>query len=309
MPDRLDAMHAFVVVCDLHGFAPAARQLGLSPSTVTRMVAGIEDRLGVRLLHRTTRTLRLTEPGTRFLERTRRILADLDEANAAAQGEQAEPRGRVVVAAPLLFGRMHVAPVVSNFLDRHRLATAELILSDRFANLVEDGIDVAIRIGALTDSNLVARRLGLTRRMLVAAPAYLAAHGTPSRPSDLAAHRMIAFRTNAPVREWLFRSPADHAVAVDLDPHLITNSAEAALEHASIGGGITTALCYQVGSSIASGRLLEVLPAFAALPVPIQAVFPTSRLLSAKVRAFLELALQHAGDWQFTRTATGAPSR
>ena len=302
MTDRFDAMHAFVAVCDAHGFAPAARRLGVAPSIVTRLVAGLEGRLGVRLLQRTTRTVRLTEPGARFLEHARRILAEVDEAEASAQDERAEPRGRLVLTAPLLFGRMHVAPVVSRFLDRYRGATAELTLSDGFSNLVEEGIDLAIRIGDLADSNLVARRLGQTRRLLVASPAYLAEHPPIGAPPELAGHRAIGLR-NAALRTWSFRG----AAAVEVDAHLVTNSAEAAIDHALAGGGIASALCYQVERAVRDGRLVEVLPAFAPLPVPIQAVFPTARLLSAKVRAFLDIAAEAAAGWQFIELSP--PSR
>jgi len=169
--DRLDAMSAFVAVCDAEGFAPAARRLGMSASAVTRLVAGLEDRLGVRLLQRTTRSVRLTEAGERYLQRARRILVEVDEAEDIAQSERATPRGRLVVTAPLLFGRMHVAPVLRRFLDDYPEVTAQLHLSDHVVNLVEEGVDLAVRIGMLEDSSLVARRLGQTRRLLVASPA------------------------------------------------------------------------------------------------------------------------------------------
>ena len=162
--DRLEAMTAFVAVTDLKGFAPAARRLGLSPSAVTRAVAALEDHLGVRLLQRTTRTVTLTDVGARYLERARFILAELEEADGSAQAERARPAGRLVVAAPLVFGRLHVAPLMCSFLNRYPEVTGALELSDRTVNLVEDGIDVAVRIGRLADSNLIARPMGTTRR-------------------------------------------------------------------------------------------------------------------------------------------------
>ena len=300
MPDRLDAMQAFAAVCDLHGFAPAARRLGVAPSVVTRLVAGLEARLGVRLLQRTTRSLRLTEAGERFLHRAQAILADVEEAEAAAQDAQAQPIGRLTVAAPLLFGRMHVAPVVSRFLAAHPQASAELRLSDRFCNLVEDGVDVAVRIGALASSGLVARRLGQTRRMLAASPAYLAAHGgPPGTPADLARHTLISFQAMAPGREWVFRGPDGAALPVVVEPRFATDNADVALAHAAAGGGITELLCYQVDAALRSGALVEVLGAFAPPPVPIQAVFPTARLLSRKVRVFLDMLEQAAAGWTF----------
>jgi DNA-binding transcriptional LysR family regulator len=166
--DRLDAMQAFVAVADLQGFAPAARKLGLSPSGVTRLIAALEDRLGARLLQRTTRKVALTDVGTRYLERVRRILADVEEAEASAEGERTRPSGRLVVSAPIGFGRLHVSPVMSHYLARYPEVTAELRLTDRTVNLVEDGVDLAVRIGHLPDSTLVARHVGEMRRIVVA---------------------------------------------------------------------------------------------------------------------------------------------
>ena len=300
MPDRFDAMHAFVAVCEAQGFSPAARKLELSPSVVTRLVAGLEERLGVRLLQRTTRSVRVTEAGLRYLERARRILAEVDEAETSAQGERAEPRGKLVVAAPLLFGRMHVAPLVSKLLDALTGLSAELQLSDRYVNLVEDGVDVAIRIGELADSTLVARRLGATRRVLVASPAYLERRGGPPlHPSDLADHALIAFLAVTPGREWAFLSVDGTLLTVAVEPRFSTNSGDAAIEHAIAGGGITAALSYQVAAPKEAGALVEVLPEFAPPAAPIQALFPSTRLLSAKVRAFLDLAQRAVRDWSF----------
>src|ERR1043165_8848388 len=164
--DRIEAMQAFVAVADLHGFAPAARKLRLSPSAVTRLIAALEERLGARLLQRTTRSVALTDAGTRFLERARRILADVEEAERAAESERTQPSGRLVVSAPLGFGRLHVSPVMSAYLKRHTGVSGELRLEDRIVSLVEDGIDLAVRIGDLADSTLVARRVGSMRRVV-----------------------------------------------------------------------------------------------------------------------------------------------
>ena len=180
--DRIDAMQAFVAVADLRGFAPAARKLGLSPSGVTRLIAALEDRLGARLLQRTTRSVMLTDVGARYLERTRRILADVEEAEGSAEGERTRPSGRLMVSAPVGFGRLHVSPVMSAYLMRYPEVSGELRLSDRMINLVEDGVDLAIRIGHLADSSLVARHVGEMRRIVVASSAYLKARGEPKRP-------------------------------------------------------------------------------------------------------------------------------
>src|SRR6202012_3464789 len=184
--DRIDAMQAFVAVADLKGFAPAARKLGLSPSGVTRLIAALEDRLGARLLQRTTRAVTLTDVGARYLERVRRILSDVEEAESAAEGERTRPSGRLAVSAPVGFGRLHVSPVMSQYLARYPEVTAELRLTDRVVNLVEDGVDLAVRIGHLPDSTLVARHVGEMRRIVVASNAYLKRRGEPKTPEGVA---------------------------------------------------------------------------------------------------------------------------
>ncbi len=212
-------MRAFVAVADLHGFAAASRRLTMSPSVVTRLIAGLEDRLGVRLLQRTTRSARLTEPGARYLGWARRILADVEEAELAARDGQVIPRGLLTVAAPLLFGSMHVAPLVSAFLAADPQTSADLQLSDRHAHLIEDGIDVAIRIGDLPSSDLTMRSLGQTLRVLVASPAYLAADARPLRtPTDLQGHVLIAFRAMTPGREWVFQHSENSDLRVPIEP-------------------------------------------------------------------------------------------
>jgi DNA-binding transcriptional LysR family regulator len=298
MNDRFEAMQAFVAVCDTRGFAAAARRLQVSPSVVTRHVAALEARLGVRLLQRTTRSVAVTDAGARYLERARRILADIDEAELSAADERGAPKGRLVVSAPLLFGRMHIAPIVSALLNAHPALTIELSLSDRYVNLIDEGIDVAIRIGPLPDSSLISRRIGSTRRVLVASPSYLASSPALLTPADLPAHALIAFRVIANAREWRLRAKEGGDIAVAIEPRFVTNSGEAAIEHALRGGGITAALCYQVEDALASGTLVEVLPQFAPSPIPIQAVFPSSRLLSAKVRAFLTAVESPDASWK-----------
>src|ERR1700759_5390289 len=181
--DRIDAMQAFVAVADLEGFAPAARKLKLSPSAVTRLIAALEERLGARLVQRTTRSVPLAHTGRHHLDRARRIPADLEEAERAAEGERTRPSGRLVVSAPLGFGRLHVSPVMWSYLKRYPEVSGELRLEDRMVNLVEDGIDLAVRVGHLADSSLVARHVGEMRRIVVASPAYLKARGEPKTPA------------------------------------------------------------------------------------------------------------------------------
>src|SRR6202163_1977300 len=183
--DRIDAMQAFAAVADLRGFASAARKLGLSPSGVTRLVAALEDHLGARLLQRTTRQVALTDVGARYLERIRRILSDVEEAEGSAQDERTRPSGRLVVSAPVGFGRLHVSPVMSAYLKRYPEVSAELRLADRMVNLVEDGIDLAVRIGHLADSSLVARRVGEMRRIVVVSSGYLKRRGEPRTPQAI----------------------------------------------------------------------------------------------------------------------------
>jgi DNA-binding transcriptional LysR family regulator len=295
--DRLDAMQAFVAVADLEGFAPAARKLGLSPSGVTRLIAALEDRLGARLLQRTTRKVALTDVGTRYLERVRRILADVEEAEGSAEGERTRPSGRLVVSAPIGFGRLHVSPVMSQYLARYPEVAAELRLTDRMINLVEDGVDLAIRIGHLPDSTLVARHVGEMRRIVVASKAYLKQRGEPDRPEAIVSHDTIQFGPPMAAPEWRFvEQGRDTRVVVA--PRLTTNSADAAIQYAAQGGGLTRVLAYQAAEAIKAGQLKVVLATFEPPALPIHVVYPTSRLLSAKVRAFIDLVAE-IDAWHF----------
>jgi DNA-binding transcriptional LysR family regulator len=295
--DRIEAMQAFVAVAELHGFAPAARRLKLSPSAVTRLVAALEQRLNARLLQRTTRSVALTDVGTRYLERAKRILADIDEAERAAEGERVRPAGRLVVSAPVGFGRLHVSPVMSAYLRRHGEVTGELRLEDRMINLVEDGVDLAVRIGELSDSTLVARQVGTMRRIVVASPTYLKARGEPKRPQDIGSHSIIQFGATAGLSDWRFAEDG-REVRVNITPRFLTNSADAAIQYAVAGGGLTRVLAYQAADALTRGRLKIVLQKFELPVFPVSIVYPTSRLLSAKVRTFIDLVAEIA-DWKF----------
>jgi DNA-binding transcriptional LysR family regulator len=297
--DRLDAMQAFVAVADLQGFAPAARKLGLSPSAVTRLIAALEERLGARLLQRTTRQVALTDVGARYLERVRRILGDVEEAEAAAEGERSRPSGRLVVSAPVGFGRLHVSPVMSAYLKRYPEVSAELLLSDQMINLVEDGVDLAVRIGHLADSTLVARHVGEMRRVVVASSAYLKARGEPKTPASIAAHDTIQFGAMTASPDWRFVEEG-REIRVACTPRFATNSADAAIQYAEQGGGLTRVMFYQAADALKAGRLKIVLAKFEQPVLPIHLVYPTSRLLSAKVRAFIDLVTETA-DWRFGR--------
>jgi DNA-binding transcriptional LysR family regulator len=295
--DRLDAMQAFVAVADLQGFAPAARKLGLSPSGVTRLIAALENHLGARLLQRTTRSVTLTDVGARYLERARRILADVEEAEGSAQRERTRPSGRLVVSAPIGFGRLHVSPVMSAYLMRYPEVSGELRLSDRLINLVEDGVDLAIRIGHLADSSLVARHVGEMRRIVVASHDYLKQRGEPNTPAAVASHETIQFGATTAQPEWRFVEDG-REVRVECAPRFATNSADAAIQYAEQGGGLTRVLAYQAAEAIKAGRLRIVLAKFEQPPLPIHIVYPTSRLLSAKVRTFIDVVAEFS-DWHF----------
>ena len=295
--DRIDAMQAFVAVADLRGFAPAARKLGLSPSGLTRLIAALEDRLGARLLQRTTRSVTLTDVGARYLERVRRILSDVEEAEGSAQDQRTRPSGRLIVSAPLGFGRLHVSPVMSAYLTRHPDVSGELRLSDRMVNLVEDGVDLAIRIGHLADSSLVARHVGEMRRIVVASPRYLSQRGEPDTPTAIASHQTIQFGATSAAPDWRFVEDGSE-IRISHEPRFTTNSADAAIQYAEQGGGLTRVLAYQAAEAIKGGRLQIVLAKFEPPVLPIHVVYPTSRLLSAKVRAFIDLVIE-LSDWRF----------
>ncbi|HET9627611.1 MAG TPA: LysR family transcriptional regulator [Kofleriaceae bacterium] len=284
--DQLDAMRVFVAVARHGSFSAAAHQLRLSPSVATRAVAQLEDKLGETVLARTTRSVRLTERGARYLEHCARILDDLADAERDVRGERAEPRGGLTVAAPMMFGRLHVLPIVSGLLARHGQLAIRLVLSDRFVHLVDEAVDVAVRIGELADSSLIAARLGAVSRIVVASPAYLARRGTPRTPAELAGHDLIGFDALASGGDWRF---ADGA-AVHVEPRLAVNSADAAIAAAEDGLGITRTLSYQVRAAVYAGRLVPLLQSHAPPALPVHAVYPARRFASANVASFVAAA-------------------
>ena len=287
--DRLDAMRAFVAVAEHAGFAAAARALGLSPPAVTRAVAGLEDRIRSRLLHRTTRQVRLTEAGARYLADARRILAEIDEAEASAAGAHGEPRGVVAVTAPVLFGRRQVAPVLLDFLDRFPQVGVRSLYVDRVVDMMDEGFDVAVRIARLPDSALTAVRVGTVRRMVCAAPELLAVHGTPERPADLRGMPAISFSPGLIEEDWGF-GRAPETVRVRPQARLTVNTGDVAIAAAVAGKGVTRVLSYQVREELASGRLVAILEAFEPPPVPVQLVHAEGRRASARVRALVDFA-------------------
>ncbi|MET0681081.1 MAG: LysR family transcriptional regulator [Burkholderiales bacterium] len=288
--DRLDTMRTFVAVAEGQGFAAAARRLAMSPPAVTRAIVALEDRIGTRLLHRTTRTVRLTEAGTRFLTDCKRILGELDEAEASAAGSHAEPRGRLAVTASVMFGRMYVAPIVLDFLALNPLVTARMLFLDRVVDLVDEGLDAAVRIAHLPNSSLTAARVGQVRRVVCAAPGYLERRGTPRRLDELREHDAIVFSQTEAADEWAFGA-GSAGETVRPPAKLIVNSSEVAIAAAVAGRGITRVLSYQAAAEVRAGRLAIVLDEFEPPAIPISVVYPEGRRAAAKVRAFVDFAV------------------
>ena len=281
--DRLDELSVFVAIVDAGSLAGAARRLRRSAAAATRALASLEARVGTRLIERTTRRLAPTPAGLELAERARLVLAGYAAAVSGASPDAV--RGLVRVTAPVLFGRKHVAPVVSGFLDAYPETQVDLVLADRNLDLVEEGIDVALRIGQLAESRLVARRVGQVRQIVVASPDYLAARGTPRLPADLSDHDTIQGFVRAGQREWRFG-----ANRVRLAPRLIVNEVEAALIAARAGRGIARVLSYQAAEEIAAGRLVRLLVAHEPPPLPVQLVTPSQDFRTARVNAFLDFA-------------------
>lgn len=287
--DRLEAMRIFLTVAETSGFAEAARQLRLSPPSVTRAVASLEERLGTSLFQRSTRHVRLTEAGRRFQMDARRILADLEEAEASAAGEHGAPSGDLAITASVMFGSLYVAPLVQDFLALHPQVTARLLLFDRVTNLIEEGFDIAVRIAHLQDSSLRAIRVGALRRVIVAAPGYLARRGEPQRPEDLLQHDAVAFASaGGTVDQWIFRD--NQRVAPPA--RFTVNSSDVAVQAAIAGRGITRVLSYMVAPALARGELKILLQDFELPPTPVQLVHAEGRRTNAKLRAFLDFAVE-----------------
>lgn len=282
--DRLQTLEMFVSVADQGSFAGAARALRVSPPVVTRGVAELEARLGVVLLHRSTRAVSLTNEGAGFIEEARRILADLAQAERQLVGTRAEPSGQLHVTASVMFGRLHVTPVVAELIDRHPALDIRLLLFDRNVRLVEEGIDVAVRIGALADSSLLAVRIGAVRQVIVATPAYLARFGVPTRPSDLANHRLIASSGPRASNEWRFGG----RIASPIKPRLTLNTVASAIAAAEAGVGLANFLDYQIEDALDTGRLIEVLKPDQPELLPVSLLFEASRSNAPSTRAFVE---------------------
>lgn len=285
--DRFDAMTVLLAVVEAGSLSGGARHLRAPLATVSRKVAELEHHLGTPLFVRSRGGLRLTESGRAFVSATRRILGQLEEAEREAAGEFSTPRGTLHVTAPIAFGERHLLPVSLEFLAQHPDICLRLMLADRQISLVDEHIDVALRIGHLTDSTLIATRVGSVSRVICASPAYLAGRGTPSRPEDLASHDGISFQGFATAPEWRYRRDSA-AFTVQPRPRLSVNTTEAAIQAACAGLGIIRVLSYQVAEELKSGQLQILLPEFAPEPLPVNLIYPQVELLSLKVRSFLD---------------------
>ena len=285
--DRLHAMETFVQIVDKGSLTAAADALDTSLPSVVRVLASLERHLQVRLLNRTTRRMHLTDEGARFLERCRAILSQVREAEAALGSRGGEPQGKLAITAPVVFGRRYITPIVNAFVQRYPKVNIDLLLVDRFTNLVEEGLDVAVRVGELPDSSLVAVPVGQARRVVCASPDYLRRQGKPRVPQDVAAHRCVRFTGVAPRDEWDFRM-GRREVAIPITSVISCNQIDSALQACIDGLGLGMFFSYQVASHRKAGELKYVLEKFETEPRPIQVIFPHSKLLSAKVRTFVD---------------------
>jgi len=288
--DKQHAMTTFVRIVETGSLTRAAEALATSLPSVVRMLAALERELGVRLLNRTTRRIHLTDEGAQYVERCRAILAAVRDAEAALASRQVEPQGRLAVTAPVLFGRRYVAPVVNTFLGRYPAVNAELLLLDRPVGIIEEGLDVGVRIGALVDSSLVAIPVGTLRRVVCASPRYLDDHGVPRTPEDLRDHLCVRFTALTPGHEWRFRI-GRRTIALPVAARLVCNQVDAAIAGCVDGVGLSRFLSYQVAAAVAEGKLRYVLEDFEVDPVPVHVIYPHARLPSGTVRTFVDLAV------------------
>ncbi len=285
--NRLESMSIVVAVVDAGSLSAAARRLGMPLATVSRKVGELESHLKTRLLHRTTRQISLTEAGESYVAACRRILEEIGEAERAATGEYASPKGGLVVTAPIVFGRLHVVPVVADFLAHYPEISLDLVLTDRVVHLMDEHTDIAIRIGELPDSTLMAARVGAVRRVICASPAYLDTHGVPASPEDLARHECVTFEVLSSRRAWVFGSDKSE-LSVPVHSRLAVNTAEAAIAAATLGVGLINVLSYQVADAIRENALRVVLESFESAPLPINLVHKGQAPLPLKLRAFLD---------------------
>ncbi len=287
--DRLAAMSLLVTVAEAGSLSAASRKLGVPLPTVSRKISDLEAHLNTRLLTRSTRKLALTDSGAAYVAAAKRILDEVSEAERVASGEQAAPRGELVITAPLAFGRLHLLPVITEFLTQWPEIDVRLVLADRNLHLIDDHVDIAVRIGALADSALVSTRVGAVRRVVCGSPAYFAAHGAPQRPEDLAALSAVTFGQVAASEHWSFRDPkSKREKRIVMHSRLSVNTAEAAIDGAAGGLGVTRVLSYQVAQAVLDGRIQIVLSQYEPAPSPVSLVHAGQGLMPLKVRMLLD---------------------
>ena len=289
--DRFHLLNVFVAVVDCEGLAGAARKLDMSPPAVTRAINELETHLGLRLLTRTTRTVKVTEAGERYVQDCRRILAELLEADASVTGLHAMPRGRLTITAPVMFGGLYVTPIVTEYLGRYPEVSVSCYFLDRLVNLLDEGVDVAVRIGELPDSSMQAIRVGQVRRVICASPDYLAQHGIPTRPDDLQTHAIVSANSVTPSAEWKLMDKGTPC-SVRLQARMVTSTNDSAVRAVASGFGLTRVLSYQVAEHLRSGQLQTVLPDYEPPPLPVHVVHREGRQAPQRVRAFLDLAIE-----------------
>ena len=288
--DRFLAMQVFVAVGEAQGFAAAARRLALSPPMVTRTIGALERQLGVKLLQRTTRIVRLTDAGARYLVDCKRLLSEVDDAEQALTGLQTELRGSLAITASVMFGRLFVAPILVQFLEQHPKVNGRAVLVDRVVDLIEEGLDVGVRIAHLSDASFMAIRVGTVRQVLCASPAYLKRNGVPQNPRDLSEFDAISFTADRATPAWSFGS-GKKTLSVRPRSRLLVNSSEVAMDAAIGGAGITRVLSYMAASELKAGRLRVILREFEPEPIPIHVIHREGKQAAARVRAFVDLAV------------------
>ncbi|PKM09308.1 MAG: LysR family transcriptional regulator [Gammaproteobacteria bacterium HGW-Gammaproteobacteria-4] len=293
--DRFQEMQVFLAVAEEQSFAAAARRLNLSPPSVTRAVAALEERIGTLLLARTTRSVHVTEAGQRYMEDCRRILAELQEAEESATGSHAVARGQLTLTAPVLFGEMFVTPVLVDYLAEHPAVQIKALLVDRVVDMADEGIDVAVRIGNLPDSGLHMIKVGEMRRVVCAAPAYLAKHGRPLHPDDLCHAQVVGSSSITATGDWLFSGPQG-PLSVRPEPRLVVTANQAAIHAACLGWGLAHVLSYQVAGKVAGGELEIVLADYEPPPLPIHVVYQDARKIAAKVRTLVDYCVARLGQ-------------
>lgn len=295
MSDRFEEMRVFAAVVEAGGFTAAAARLGMSKAAVSRHVAELEERLGVRLLHRTTRRLSTTAEGELFHARCRELLDRLEEAEAELGSGCTTAQGVARANVPLSFGLMHLAPLWPQLLERHPGLELDVSLSDRVVDLVDEGYDLAVRIGQLPASSLVSRRLASTRLVACAAPAYLATHGAPARPAELARHAVIGYSLFASGDTWSFSGPTGEET-VKVQPRMRTNNGDTCRAAALAGQGIILQPSFMVGADLAEGRLVELMPGWRSIALGIYAVYPSRKFLAPKVRVIIDFLVEAFAD-------------